>query len=136
MLQPSRPGAVGPPASPTSTASTASPGRPAERAGVSDAGARAGATPGRESPPPTAGPGEDALSRVASPDITAETGTTTVAATAAPGGQIDAAAVRAVWSELLSIVRRRRRATEALLTNATALSVDGGVLRLGTGSTP
>jgi len=49
-------------------------------------------------------------------------------------GEIDAAAVRQVWSELLSIVRKRRRTTEALLTNATALSVEGGLLRLGIGS--
>jgi len=42
--------------------------------------------------------------------------------------------VRNVWKELLGVVRKRRRTTEALLTNATALSVDGGVLRLGIAS--
>lgn len=52
------------------------------------------------------------------------------------GGQIDAAAVRQVWPELLGLVRKRRRATEALLTNATALSVENGLLRIGIGSTP
>ncbi|CAN5851820.1 DNA polymerase III subunits gamma/tau [soil metagenome] len=52
----------------------------------------------------------------------------------APAGELDAAAVRQVWPELLTIVKRRRRTTEALLVNATALSVDGGVLRLGLGS--
>jgi len=56
--------------------------------------------------------------------------------TEAPAGEIDAAAVRHVWSELLSIVKGRRRVTESLLVNATALSVDGGVLRLGIGSAP
>jgi len=53
-----------------------------------------------------------------------------------PAAELDAAAVRQVWSELLGIVKGRRRATEALLMNATALSVDGNVLRLGIGSAP
>ncbi|MBA3250391.1 MAG: DNA polymerase III subunit gamma/tau, partial [Geodermatophilaceae bacterium] len=52
----------------------------------------------------------------------------------APAGELDAAAVRQVWPELLTIVKRRRRITEALLVNATALSVEGGLLRLGIGS--
>jgi DNA polymerase-3 subunit gamma/tau len=43
----------------------------------------------------------------------------------AVGGAIDAAAVRRLWSDLLSSVRRNSRSTEAMLTNATVQSVDG-----------
>ncbi len=47
-----------------------------------------------------------------------------------PAGELDAAAVRRVWQELLDAVRDKSRATQALLTNATARSVEGGVLLL------
>ncbi|MBA2414854.1 MAG: DNA polymerase III subunit gamma and tau [Geodermatophilaceae bacterium] len=139
----------------TAAGAADSPGRPAGRG--SQAGGGAG-TPSVERPSPPASLADRAAAQGAGTTARAvgaaaqaagttagATGTTTASTTAtaagstppaAAGAEIDAAAVRQVWSELLSIVRRRRRATEALLTNATALSVDGGVLRLGIGSTP
>jgi DNA polymerase-3 subunit gamma/tau len=51
---------------------------------------------------------------------------TATAATAAPAdGGIDAAAVRRLWSELLTSVRKNSRSTEAMLTNATVQAVEG-----------
>ena len=44
---------------------------------------------------------------------------------------VDVAAIRQLWPELLDRVKQRRRVTAALMINATALSVDRGVLRLG-----
>ncbi|MGI8531949.1 MAG: DNA polymerase III subunit gamma and tau [Geodermatophilaceae bacterium] len=44
---------------------------------------------------------------------------------------VDVAAIRQMWPELLDRVKQRRRVTAALMINATALSVDRGVLRLG-----
>ncbi|HEV2780108.1 MAG TPA: DNA polymerase III subunit gamma and tau, partial [Actinophytocola sp.] len=47
-----------------------------------------------------------------------------VAAPASPGG-MDAAAIRRVWSELLTVVRKNSRSTEAMLTNATVHAIEG-----------
>jgi DNA polymerase-3 subunit gamma/tau len=41
---------------------------------------------------------------------------------------MDAAGIRRVWSELLSAVRKSSRSTEAMLTNATVHSVEGGTV--------
>ena len=43
----------------------------------------------------------------------------------AADGSIDATAVRRLWSELLTVVRKNSRSTEAMLTNATVQSVEG-----------
>jgi len=115
VLEPSRPRVDG------AGATAGTPGEPADRAGDG------AATPDGERPTSTAAATSDVSSAGVGP---------AAGGTAAAAGQIDAAAVRQVWSELLSIVRRRRRSTEALLTNATALSVEGGVLRLGIASAP
>ena len=48
----------------------------------------------------------------------------------APAGALDAAAVRRVWQALLDALRDKSRATQALLTNATATAVEGDVLVL------
>jgi len=48
----------------------------------------------------------------------------------APVGALDAAAVRRVWQALLDVVREQSRATQVLLTNATATAVEGDVLVL------
>ncbi|MDQ3885784.1 MAG: DNA polymerase III subunit gamma and tau [Actinomycetota bacterium] len=48
----------------------------------------------------------------------------------APAGALDAAAVRRVWQALLDVVREQSRATQVLLTNATATAVEGDVLVL------
>ena len=40
-------------------------------------------------------------------------------------GSIDAAAVRRLWSDLLTVVRKNSRSTEAMLTNATVQSLEG-----------
>ncbi|MFL6145879.1 MAG: DNA polymerase III subunit gamma/tau, partial [Labedaea sp.] len=42
----------------------------------------------------------------------------------------DATAIRRVWSELLSVVRKNSRSTEAMLTNATVHSVDGDTVTI------
>jgi DNA polymerase-3 subunit gamma/tau len=47
-----------------------------------------------------------------------------------PAGELDAAAVRRVWQELLDAVRGKSRATQALMMNATARSVEADVLVL------
>ncbi|HEU5470865.1 MAG TPA: DNA polymerase III subunit gamma and tau [Actinophytocola sp.] len=46
------------------------------------------------------------------------------AAPAQPGA-LDAAGIRRVWSELLAVVRKNSRSTEAMLTNATVHAVEG-----------
>jgi DNA polymerase-3 subunit gamma/tau len=47
------------------------------------------------------------------------------ATTPAASGSLDATAVRRLWSELLTAVRKNSRSTEAMLTNATVQSVEG-----------
>jgi DNA polymerase-3 subunit gamma/tau len=46
----------------------------------------------------------------------------------AASGTLDAAAIRRVWPELLSVVRKNSRSTEAMLTNATVHAVDGNTV--------
>lgn len=48
----------------------------------------------------------------------------------APVGGLDATAVRRVWMELLSAVRKSSRSTEAMLTNASVRAVEGSTLVL------
>ncbi len=55
---------------------------------------------------------------------------------AEPEGQLDATAVRRVWSEILLAARERSRSTEALLSNATVRTVEGNTLVLTIGSAP
>ncbi|GAA1991994.1 DNA polymerase III subunit gamma and tau [Amycolatopsis minnesotensis] len=49
---------------------------------------------------------------------------------AAAAGGIDAAAVRRVWPQLLAAIRKSSRSTEAMLTQATVLSVEGAEVTL------
>jgi DNA polymerase-3 subunit gamma/tau len=60
------------------------------------------------------------------------------AAPAAPAatGSIDAAAVRRLWSDLLTSVRKNSRSTEAMLTNATVQSVEGDTVVIGHTAAP
>ncbi|HVQ90555.1 MAG TPA: DNA polymerase III subunit gamma and tau [Mycobacteriales bacterium] len=53
-----------------------------------------------------------------------------------PAGEIDAAAVRRIWPEVLEAVKRRRRTTHALLMNVSVQSVGGGLLTLAISSEP
>jgi DNA polymerase-3 subunit gamma/tau len=53
-----------------------------------------------------------------------------------PMGQLDAAAVRRIWPEVLDNVKRRRRTAHALLMNVSVQSVDNGVLTLTISSIP
>lgn len=57
------------------------------------------------------------------------------AAASAPGA-VDAAAVRRVWPELLAVVRKNSRSTEAMLTNASVQSVDGDTVVIGHSAAP
>jgi DNA polymerase III subunit gamma/tau len=87
--------------------SSTQPGQPAAQSGQSPA--QSARPPGR-SPEPQPEP-------VAEPAVTVP-------------GQLDAAAVRRVWQNLLDAVREHSRATQVLLSNATASAVDGDVLVL------
>jgi DNA polymerase-3 subunit gamma/tau len=51
-------------------------------------------------------------------------------APAAAPGALDAAAVRRVWPSILDAVKKRKRTTHVLLTEATVVSVDGSTLVL------
>jgi DNA polymerase-3 subunit gamma/tau len=51
-------------------------------------------------------------------------------------GELDAAAVRRIWPEVLDAVKRRRRTAHALLMNVSVHSVDNGVLTLTISSVP
>jgi DNA polymerase-3 subunit gamma/tau len=53
-----------------------------------------------------------------------------------PVGELDAAAVRRIWPEVLDNVKRRRRTAHALLMNVSVQSVDNGVLTLTISSIP
>jgi DNA polymerase-3 subunit gamma/tau len=53
-----------------------------------------------------------------------------------PAGEIDAAAVRRIWPDVLDAVKRRRRTTHALLMNVSVQSVEGGLLTLAIASEP
>jgi DNA polymerase-3 subunit gamma/tau len=53
-----------------------------------------------------------------------------------PVGQLDAAAVRRIWPEVLDNVKRRRRTAHALLMNVSVQSVDNDVLTLTISSIP
>ena len=53
-----------------------------------------------------------------------------------PVGELDAAAVRRIWPEVLDAVKRRRRTAHALLMNVSVQSVDNGVLTLSISSIP
>jgi DNA polymerase-3 subunit gamma/tau len=50
-------------------------------------------------------------------------------APASPGG-VDATAVRRIWPDLLSAIRKTSRSTEAMLTNATVQNVEGSMVVL------
>ncbi|MDN5858740.1 MAG: DNA polymerase III subunit gamma and tau, partial [Pseudonocardia sp.] len=56
------------------------------------------------------------------------------AGAAGRGTELDAAAVRRVWSEVLAAVRTRSRSIEAMLVNTTVRAVDGDTLVLGIGA--
>ncbi len=51
-------------------------------------------------------------------------------------GELDAAAVRRIWPEVLDAVKRRRRTTHALLMNVSVHAVDRGTLTLTISSEP
>ncbi|MHA6619444.1 DNA polymerase III subunit gamma and tau [Pseudonocardia sp. DLS-67] len=78
--------------------------------------------------PQQAAPQPAAAERPASPPEPAEP------AVADPGGTLDAAAVRRVWSEVLAAARSQSRSIEAMLVNATVRAVQGDTLVLGIGA--
>ena len=53
-----------------------------------------------------------------------------------PPGELDAAAVRRIWPDVLDAVKRRRRTTHALLMNVSVHAVDKGTLTLTIASEP
>jgi DNA polymerase III subunit gamma/tau len=58
------------------------------------------------------------------------------AAVAPPVGEMNAAALRRIWPEVLDAVKRRRRTAHALLMNVSVHSVEGGTLTLTISSEP
>ncbi len=70
------------------------------------------------------------------PAATPEPAPVPAVASPAPGGTLDAAAVRRVWSDLLAAVRASSRSTEAMLTNAMVSDVDGNVVTITHTSAP
>ncbi|MGI5503594.1 DNA polymerase III subunit gamma and tau [Lentzea sp. CA-135723] len=86
-------------------------------------------TPARPTPAPQATPAPAAPAAVA-PAAPAE----------GPGAptttEMDATAVRRIWSELLAAVRSTSRSTEAMLTNAMVSEVDGNVVTITHTSAP
>jgi hypothetical protein len=118
------------PAASAAPAETAIPARPVARAAaapVEDSPARAAPEPGHRPKEPLdsvgqAGPEAQAARRAAlAPAAPAEV---------APGR--NAPALRAEWNRLLSLMRERDKATEALLRSCSLLSLEDGVLRLAT----
>jgi DNA polymerase-3 subunit gamma/tau len=77
--------------------------------------------------------GQPAAARATQPAA----GSAGAASTAVPSsGDIDAAAVRRIWPDVLDAVKRRRRTTHALLMNVSVQAVDAGVLTLAISSEP
>ncbi|MGI5126892.1 DNA polymerase III subunit gamma and tau [Pseudonocardia sp. CA-107938] len=127
---PARPAAAEPaqpvPASERPVAAAPTPPVPARPpAAADDRAARPAAE--RPQPPPERAPARPAAERPAAPQQPAPP---------APGRgtDLDAAAVRRVWSEVLSAARGRSRSIEAMLVNATVRSLDGDTLVLGIGA--
>jgi DNA polymerase III subunit gamma/tau len=94
--------------------------------------------PGREAPAPETAKAEEATpparSRRARQDQPEPAAATSPPHT--PVGELDAAAVRRIWPEVLDNVKRRRRTAHALLMNVSVQSVDDGVLTLTISSIP
>ena len=118
----------------------------AERAGAP--GERSGAhvdRPGAQGERPGTGPGERSGAHAERPPAQGERSAAPPAERPAaavekpphtPIGELDAAAVRRIWPEVLDAVKRRRRTTHALLMNVSVHAVDRGVLTLTIGSEP
>ena len=99
--------------------------------------------PGREAPTPEAPAPETAKAEEATPAARSRRSRPDQPEPAAaapppytPVGELDAAAVRRIWPEVLDNVKRRRRTAHALLMNVSVQSVDDGVLTLTISSIP
>ncbi|HEV7188001.1 MAG TPA: DNA polymerase III subunit gamma and tau [Blastococcus sp.] len=106
--------------------------QPARPAAVQAAAARSEAA--AESPSPAAGPPRAAAE--SSPAPRGGEPTPVVSADPAQGadGELTTTDVRRVWPELLAVVKRHKRTTEALLKNAQVHQLTNGVLTLSTSS--
>ncbi|WP_434451750.1 DNA polymerase III subunit gamma and tau [Lentzea sp. E54] len=80
-------------------------------------------------PTPVAAPAPTPAEPVATPEPAAS-------ATPASSGDMDATAVRRIWSDLLAAVRSTSRSTEAMLTNAMVSEVDGNIVTITHTSAP
>ncbi|MFF5991048.1 DNA polymerase III subunit gamma and tau [Prauserella flavalba] len=102
--------------------------RPSQRAA-------APAAPAKKEPEPAAAPAPKPAPATPPPSPPAPPAVAEPVAEAAPvagsePGQIDAAALRQYWPQLLAAVRKLSRSTEAMLTNATVHSVEGSTVVL------
>ena len=102
---------------------------PASPAAVQAAAARV-AEPGAPADPPRAAAESSPTPRGAEPTPVVSANPPEQAA----DGELTTADVRRVWPELLAVVKRHKRTTEALLKNAQVHQLAGGVLTLSTSS--
>ena len=89
--------------------------------------------------PPTAPPRQQPPAPAAAAPTPPEPTPAPVPATAPPAqvpGELDAAAVRSMWTTVREKVRQRSRTTEVMLTGATVLAIDGDTLVLTHESAP
>ncbi|QFZ16245.1 DNA polymerase III subunit gamma and tau [Saccharothrix syringae] len=134
-----QPAAVQPPAPPA--APQAAPAAPVAAQAVAAPAAQVAPPerPAPEPPVPQAQPAEWPAPATPTPAAPAAPQPEPQAEQAAPapaGGGIDVAEVRRRWSELLGVVRGTSRSTEAMLTNATVVEVDGTAVTLAHPSAP
>jgi DNA polymerase-3 subunit gamma/tau len=134
-----------PAAAPAQQQPAAAPARPAPAAQAPAPQASAGqtgapaASPAAPSPPwptPSATPAPERAVVAPPPAASPQPAPAEAPAAPAPTGSIDAAAVRRLWSDLLTAVRKNSRSTEAMLTNATVQSVEGDTVVIGHTAAP
>ncbi|MBK1785024.1 DNA polymerase III subunit gamma and tau [Prauserella cavernicola] len=125
-----------PAAQQTAPATTAAPERTFERpsqrsAKPAEPTQPSAAAPPAEQPEPPKQPAAPAASAPpAQPEPKPAQAPAPVAGSSSEPGQLDAAALRQYWPQLLAAVRKLSRSTEAMLTNATVHSLDGNTVVL------
>ncbi|WP_394614463.1 DNA polymerase III subunit gamma and tau [Lentzea sp. JNUCC 0626] len=127
QTQPAAPAAPAAPARPTAAPQAAAPAPVVQaQATPTPAVQPQAAAPAPAAQPQAAAPTPAAPQVVAAPPVEAPPATT----------EMDATAVRRIWSELLAAVRATSRSTEAMLTNAMVSEVDGNVVTITHTSAP
>ena len=130
---PARPADPAPSVSPTATPATPSPATPIPDVPTSAASAPTTSIPAASTPvppvtePPSSPrpgqPVQDAATPAPAPDAPAP-------GAAAPFAAVGVTDVRRVWAEVLTVVKEKRRTTQAMLDSATVADLDGSTLIL------